>query len=114
MTPASSALTALAVQYWKLCAMLGRELEFFDDARVSAAEAQLRFARHKLDAILEGQGLRLTTYDGARWTSDVPASPVNAEDFGAAAEPIVEATLEPTIIGPDGIVHAGKVTLRKG
>ena len=114
MTPASSALAALAVQYWKLCAMLERELEFLGDARVSAAGAQLRFARRKLDAILEDQGLRLATYDGAHWSADVPASPVNGEDIGEADTPMVETTLEPTIIGPDGIVHAGKITLRKG
>lgn len=114
MTSAASPLAALAVHYWKLCATLDRELAFMAAERVQAAEAQLRFARRKLESVLDAEGLRIATWDGAEWTADIPASPVNAEDIGVDSTPVVDATLEPTIIGPDGIVHPGRILLREG
>ena len=110
----SAPLNALAVQFWKLCAGFERELGFLSPERVEAAEAQLRFARRRLETILDGEGLRLATYDGLAWTADIPASPANAEDMGEDATPRVAATLEPTIIGPDGVVHPGRILLGEG
>ena len=113
MTEYHQSLAALAVQYWKLCVAFERELGFVSPDRVQPGEAQLRFSRRRLDSILEGEGLRLATYDGQSWTSDIPASPVNAEDISDAEAAIVDMTIEPTIIRANGIVHPGKVTLRE-
>jgi hypothetical protein len=106
-------LAALAVQYWKLCDAFGRELEHAHADRVQAGEAQLRFARRKLEAILSEAGLRLITYEGARFTPDIPASPVNAEDIGSDAEAIVATTIEPTITSEVGVLIAGKILLKE-
>jgi len=106
-------LAALAVQYWKLCAAFERELGFANEDRAVAGEAQLRFARRRLDAILGEAGLKLATWDGAAFTPDVPASPVNAEDISDGADAIVEATIEPTVTGPAGVVSAGKIILKE-
>jgi len=106
-------LAALAVQYWKLCAAYERELGFASEERAAAGEAQLRFARRRLDAILAEAGLKLATWDGAAFTPDVPASPVNAEDITDGAEAVVEATIEPTVTGPEGVVIGGKILLRE-
>jgi hypothetical protein len=108
-----AALATLAVQYWKLCAALERELGHADPARREAGEAQLRFARRKLDSVLEGEGMRLATYEGEAFTPEIPASPVNADDISEGAASVAE-TLEPTIIGADGIVHGGRILLKQG
>jgi len=106
-------LAALAVQYWKLCAAYERELGFASAERAVAGEAQLRFARRRLDAILGEAGLRVAVWDGVAFTPDVPASPVNAEDISDGATAVVEATIEPTVTGPDGVVIGGKILLRE-
>ena len=106
-----SALAALAVQYWKLCEAFARELDFASADRVQAGEAQLRFARRRLEAILTEAGLRLVTYDGAPFTPEIPASPVNAEDVGSGA--IVGATIEPTITAGGSVLIAGKILLKE-
>ncbi|GAA0310951.1 hypothetical protein GCM10009087_21300 [Sphingomonas oligophenolica] len=106
-------LAALAVHYWKLCAAFDRELGFMNADRAQAGEAQLRFARRKLDTILAESGLRIATYDGAPFTAEIPASPVNAEDIADGASAIVEATIEPTVTGPEGVLVAGKILLKE-
>ena len=106
-------LAALAVQYWKLCAAFERELGFASEERAVAGEAQLRFARRRLEAILGEAGLKLAVWDGVAFTPDLPASPVNAEDISDGAEAMVEATIEPTVTGPEGVVSAGKILLRE-
>lgn len=106
-------LAALAVQYWKLCAAFERELGFANAERAAAGEAQLRFARRRLDAILGEAGLTLASWDGAPFTPDMPASPVNAEDIGDDRDAIVAATIEPTVTGPAGVVVAGKIILKE-
>jgi hypothetical protein len=109
----SAPLAALAVQYWKLCAAFERELGFASEDRAAAGEAQLRFARRKLDTILDEAGLKLATWDGAAFTPEVPASPVNPEDIGDGADAIVAATIEPTVTGPAGVLVGGKILLRE-
>lgn len=108
-----TALATLAVHYWKLCAALERELAFADAARQEAGAAQLRFARRKLDAALEEEGLRLATFEGAAWSPEIPASPVNVDDIGTDAPAHIHETIEPTIIGQLGVLHSGKILLRQ-
>lgn len=105
-------LAELAVQHWKLCAAFERETAFVGEERAVAAHAQLRFARRKLDAILEAEGMRLACYEGERWTTDIPASPVNADDV-AQADPLIEATIEPTILAEGRVLHPGKILLKQ-
>lgn len=104
------ALAELAVHYWKLCLALERELAFAPEARVQSGEATLRFARRKLDSILDGQSMRLVTFDGEPWSPALPASPLNPEDVEGDA--VVDATIEPTIMGPSSPIVAGKILLR--
>ncbi|SOB86396.1 hypothetical protein SAMN06297144_1501 [Sphingomonas guangdongensis] len=112
-TDPTRSLADLAVQHWKLCAALERETAFMSVERSVAAQAQLRFARRRLDAILAGENMALACYDGARWTADVPASPVNADDV-AGTDPLIEATIEPTILADGRVLHPGKILLKQG
>jgi hypothetical protein len=105
-----AALADLAVNYWKLCLALERELAFAPEARVQSGEATLRFARRKLDSILDGQSMRLVTFDGEPWSPALPASPLNPEDIEGDA--VVDTTIEPTIMGASSPIVAGKVLLR--
>ena len=107
------ALTSLAVHYWKLCAAFERELAHADPARAEAGAAQLRFARRKLESILESEGLRLATFEGEVWSAEIPASPVNADDIASDGAATIADTIEPTILGPQGVVHSGKILLRQ-
>jgi hypothetical protein len=113
MSAADQALTQLAVQYWKLCAAFEREVALGAEGRREAGEAQLRFARRKLDTILEQEGMHLQTFDGAPWSPEIPASAINPEDVADGAGATIANTIEPTVIGAEGILHNGKILLKQ-
>ena len=75
------------------------------DNHFSPMEARVR----ALETILTDAGLRLVTYDGAPFTPEIPASPVNAEDVGPGA--VVGTTIEPTITAGGSVLIAGKILL---
>jgi hypothetical protein len=114
MTPdddMAGAMAELAVQYWKLCLAFERELAFVPATRLQSGEAMLRFARRKLETILDRQAMRIVTFDGEPWSPALPASPINPDDIDTP-DAIVDATIEPTIMGASATLIAGKVLLR--
>jgi hypothetical protein len=104
------AMAELAVHYWKLCLAFERELAFVPENRLQSGEAMLRFARRKLETILDRHAMRVVTFDGELWSPALPVSPINPDDVDTDA--IVDATIEPTIMGHDAPIIAGKVLLR--
>jgi hypothetical protein len=112
MAATNEILAELAVQFWKLCEAFEREIAGGDGASAEAAGAQLRFARRRLDILLDGAGLGLRTYDGERWDASLPPSPLNAEEIGDAAAAAVDRTIEPTILAGSQVLLPGKVMLK--
>ena len=106
-----AAMAELAVHYWKLCLAFERELAFVPENRLQSGEAMLRFARRKLETILDRHAMRVVTFDGELWSPALPVSPINPGDIDTP-EAIVDATIEPTIMGRDAPIIAGKVLLR--
>ncbi len=108
IAPASFAeLAALA---WKLGTQLERELAWLPDDRREGAAAGLRYARRRTDALLAAEGCRLVTYDGERWSAELPPAPVNAAEIGGEA--IVESTIDPTVVRGTDVLLAGRVILK--
>ena len=106
-----AAMAELAVHYWKLCHAFERELAFVPENRLQSGEAMLRFARRKLETILDRHAMRVVTFDGELWSPALPVSPINPDDIDTP-DAIVDATIEPTIMGANAPIIAGKVLLR--
>jgi hypothetical protein len=106
------ALAEIAALSWKLCEAFERELGFAAADRAQSGAATLRFARRRLEMLLATQALRIATYEGEVWSAQIPASPINHDEV-EGAEAVVDSTIEPTVIGPAGIVLPGKILLRK-
>lgn len=103
----------LAVEFWKLAQAFERQLGFLDESRRAGGQAQLRYARRRLDALLGEADLRLAIYDGEPWSPALPASAVNADEVGGE-EHVVETTLEPAVVGGDGrVVLPGKLIIKE-
>ena len=111
METQNAVLAELAVQFWKLCEAFEREIDGGESPSAEAAGAQLRFARNRLDTLLERAGLGLRTYDGEPWEASLPPNPLNAEDIGGAAA--VDRTIEPTILAGGQVLLPGKVLLKE-
>lgn len=106
------AVAEMASLAWKLCEALDRELSFADADRAQGGAAMLRFARRRLDSILAGQQMRIATYDGEAWSVQIPASPINHDEV-QGGDALVDATVEPTVLGHTNVILPGKILLRK-
>ena len=88
-----------------------------EDGTITPEDASAEVLRQLLKQVRSGAGD--VVFEGAvvtvpaAFTPDLPASPVNAEDISDGAEAMVEATIEPTVTGPEGVVSAGKILLRE-
>jgi hypothetical protein len=102
----------LAVECWRLhreMARMAARLPLEDHPRF---DAQLRFARAKLERLTEAMGLRLEEFDGQPFTASLPASATNADEM-TGADAVVSTTLEPVVMQDGRVIRFGKVTLRE-
>ena len=104
-------LAKMAVDFWKLAASFESHLQNSDEDARTRGQAQLRFSRRRLEAILDESGLTLSCYDGEEFTASLPVTAINADDFPGHEKYLVEATIEPTVIAAEGTVLTGKVTI---
>lgn len=57
--------------------------------------------------------LKLANVEGHPYDPGMAASAINLGDFGPDDVLLVDQMVEPIIMGPDGLVRSGTVTLRK-
>jgi hypothetical protein len=111
---ASDALTQVSLEMWKLLRAFERALIDLPNDKASKRAAQYRYSKGRFDAVLEGAGLRLLTFEGQKFSANLPVSPVNADEIDDPNDALVELTIEPTIVGQNIVLHTGKVMLSGG
>ena len=57
--------------------------------------------------------MRIVNIEGSPFDPGIAAAPVNIDDFGPGDELVIDRMIEPIIMGRDGIIRMGSVTLRK-
>ena len=57
--------------------------------------------------------LRIVNVEGHPFDPGIAATPLNIDDFDAKDPLVIDQMLEPIIMGKDGLVKTGTVTLRK-
>ena len=76
-------------------------------------QGQLRWFIKKIEESLLEAGFRIVNVEGHPFDPGIAATPLNIEEFGAHDTLVVDQTLEPIIMGNEGVVRTGTVTLRK-
>src|SRR6516165_7164233 len=115
MPTCEATIAHLAVEYWKLLRMVERVLELAPENTRQRIFSQARYAASRLDALLGEQNMSLQVFDGMEFEVNLPASPINGEEFQETGGPVVERTVEPAVISDMRVVLMGKVLLaRKG
>lgn len=102
-----------SVEYWKLLRAFERTIERLPPEHVARTAAQLRFSAGRLDALVKEGGLRLVTFDGQAYEPSLPATALNADDFGDGDRLAIEATVEPAVIQDMAVLLLGKVVLKQ-
>jgi len=108
-----NALIALTVESWRFWKMFHRVLTKLDAGEQGRYESQLRWFRKKMEESLDSVGLRIIDIEGQPFEPGIAATPLNIAEFEAGDMLSIEQMIEPIIMGNEGLVKMGTVTLQK-
>lgn len=106
-------LTKLAVESWRIARVFDRMLTKLDAGEQTRYQSQLRWFIKKVEESLEEAGMSIVNVEGHPFDPGIAATPINIEEFDANDALVVDQMLEPIIMGKEGLVKTGTVTLRK-
>lgn len=103
----------MAVEAWRFGRVFERLLGRLDASETKRYRNQFNWFMKKVDESLTQTGLRIVNVEGQAFDPGLAATPLNIEEFEASDVLVVDQMLEPIIMGEEGIVRTGTVTLRK-
>lgn len=109
----AEALALVASEWFKAARRLSRLTLETSPARFERERALLAYSQGRVEDILAKNGLRLITHEGTEFSPQIPAEPVNPEDFDTDEGLVVHETLEPTVIFDGRVLTRGLVVLAK-
>lgn len=107
------AVISMAVESWRFGRVFDRLLLKLDAGEQNRYKSQFRWFIKKVEEALEQADLRIVNVEGQPFDPGVAATPLNIEEFNAEDTLMVDQMLEPIIMGKEGLVRLGTVTLRK-
>jgi hypothetical protein len=115
--PTPEALTQsildISVESWRFGKLFDRLLTKLDAGEQGRYRSQFRWFQKKIDESLGVAQLRVVNVEGHPYDPGMAATPLNIDDFEPQEVLVVDQMLEPILMGPEGIVKTGTVTLRK-
>ena len=116
-TPDKNALAKsivdMAIESWRFGRVFERIMMKLDAGEQARYKGQLRWFIKRIDDSLTGAGLRIVNVEGHSFDPGMAATALNIDAFDSEDRLVVDQMLEPIIMGPDGLIRAGTVTLRK-
>jgi len=109
----TKSLVDLAVESWRFSKLFGHLLQKLSAGERGRYRGQLSWFQAKLSGALRNAGMRIVNVEGHPFDPGVAATPLNAGGFGADDALIMDRMLEPIVMGSDGLVRMGTVTLKK-
>jgi hypothetical protein len=107
------AIVSMAVESWRFGTVFGRVLPKLDAGEQSRYQGQLRWFLKKVEESLAQVGLVIVNVEGHPFDPGIAATPLNLEDFEPTDLLIVDRMIEPLIMGEEGVVRAGVITVRR-
>jgi hypothetical protein len=104
---------SMAVESWRFGRVFERLLTKLDAGEQSRYKSQFRWYIKKVEEALEQADLRIVNVEGHPFDPGMAATPLNIEEFDAKDFLMVDQMLEPIIMGKNGLVKTGTVTLKK-
>jgi hypothetical protein len=106
-------LVDLAVESWRFAKVFGRVLQKLDAGEGARYLSQVRYFLKRLEDVLAASGLKLVNIEGQPFDPGMAASAINIGDFTSGDPLVVDQMLEPIVMGPEGVIKSGTVTVRK-
>ena len=109
----AKSLLDIAVESWRFGRLFGRLMTKLDAGEQGRYRSQFMWFQRKLEESLSDAGMRIANVEGHQFDPGMAATPLNIEEFESNDTLVVDQMLEPIIIGQDGVIRTGTVTLRK-
>lgn len=109
----NQSLLNLASESWRFARLFNRVLDKLDAGEAPRYVSQLRFFVKRIEESLEAENMKLVNLEGHPYDPGIAATALNIADFGPEDRLYVDQMVEPIVMGPQGIVKAGTVLLRK-
>lgn len=109
----TQSVISMAVESWRMSRVFGRLLSKLDAGEQSRYQSKCHWFIKKVDEALDQVGLRIVNVEGHLFDPGMAATPLNIEEFEVNDALVVDQMLEPIIMGKEGLVKTGTVTLRK-
>ena len=106
-------IVSMAVESWRFGKTYDRLLTKLDAGEQNRYKSQFRWFIKKVEEALEQADLRIVNVEGHPFDPGMAATPLNIEEFDANDALIVDQMIEPIIMGKEGLIKTGTVTLRK-
>lgn len=103
----------MVVESWRFGRVFDRLLTKLDAGQQNRYKSQFRWFIKKVEEALEQADLRIVNVEGHPFDPGMAATPLNIAEFDAKDALMVDQMLEPIIMGREGLVKTGTVTLRK-
>lgn len=111
--PMRQAVISMAVESWRFGRVFDRLLTKLDAGEQNRYKSQFRWFMKKVEEALEKADLRIVNVEGRPFDPGMAATPLNIEEFDANDALMVDQMLEPIIVGNEGLVKTGTVTLKR-
>ena len=108
------ALIRISSEGWRLLQAVKRIQVSLDADLQRRMASRISFYDRVLEDGLGEVGFRLVDFTGQEYGPQLAATAINADDFEAGEGLVVESTIEPAVVGPEGLLKSGTVTLRRG
>lgn len=108
-----NAVIVMAVESWRFGRVFDRLLMKLDAGEQNRYKSQFRWFIKKVEEALGQADLRIVDVEGHPFDPGMAATPINIEEFDEKDTLMVDQMLEPIIMGKEGLVRTGTVTLRK-
>lgn len=102
-----------AVESWRFARLFGRLVSRLEPVESTRYVNQFRYFSKRLEEHLERAGMRIVNLEGLPYDTGAAATALNVADFSPEDVLVVDQMLEPIIMGTEGLLRPGTVTLRK-
>ena len=106
-------IIGIAIESWRFRRVFERLLTKLEVEEQHRYRNQLRWFEKQLEEFLTQIGWQIVDVEGQPFDPGMAATPLNIEDFDSEDSLMVDQMLEPIIMGKDGLVKTGTVTLER-
>lgn len=106
-------LIDIAVESWQQGRLLESLLSKLSADDQRRYQGKVRWFGRRMEESLAAVGLKLVSIEGHPFAPGIAATPLNLDEYHPDDLLVVDRMLEPIIMGSEGLVRAGTVTLRK-